>query len=190
MNRLASPRWRLWLALLIGAAALALFGDKTPVDAVVPAATTMGRERAPAANGAPPGAANLGALNPRPVPQALPLDLPIDRARLYPLGQSPQHRRDLFAAVSWLPAPPAPAPTPAPRPVETVPALPLLTVVGKKFEAQQWEVYLARGDQTLIAREGTTIDDGLRVDRIAPPTMDLTIVSTGQGMTLNIGEAR
>ena len=188
MSRTPNARWRLWLPLLLGAAALAFFGDKTPVDAVVPA-TTMGAQRSPAANGATLAAANHGAVSLSPVPQALPLDLPIDRARLYPLTQSPRPTRDLFAAVSWLPAPAPPAPA-LPSPAATGPALPALTVVGKKLEAQQWEVYLARGDQTLIVREGTTIDDGLRVDRIAPPTMTLTMLTTGQTMTLNIGEAR
>lgn len=189
MSRPPSARWRLWLPLLLGAAALAFFGDRSPVDAVVLATTTLGAERSSAANGATLGAANRGAFNLRPKPQALPMDLLIDRVRLYPLPQSHRQKRDLFASVSWLPAPTAQAPAPSP-PAEPGPALPSLAVVGKKFEAQQWEVYLARGDHTLIAREGTTIDDGLRVDRIAPPTMTLMIVSTGQTMTLNIGEAR
>lgn len=189
MSRPPSARWRLWSPLLLGAAALALFGDKSPVDAVVPATTTVGAQRSPAPYGVTLEPANRGASNLSPVPQALPMDLPIDRVRLYPLAQSPRQTRDLFSAVSWLPVPAAPAPAPSPR-AETGPALPSLTVVGKKYEAQQWEVYLARGDHTLIAREGTTIDDGLRVDRIAPPMMTLTMVATGQTMTLNIGEAR
>ena len=189
MSRPPQTRWRVWLPLLLGAAALAFFGDKTPVDAVVPATATVAAERSPAANVATLGAATRTTLSTRPVPQALPMDLPIDRTRLYPRMQSPDQTRDLFATVSWLPAPAAPAPAPSPR-VDTSPALPTLTVVGKKYESQQWEVYLARGDQTLIAREGATIDDGLRVDRIAPPTMTLTMISTGQTMTLNIGEAR
>lgn len=188
MSRTPNTRWRLWVPLLLGAAALAFLGDKSPVDTAASATTTTGVQIPPAAKAATLGATR-GASNLSPTPQALPMDLPIDRARLYPLAQSPRPSRDLFAVVSWLPAPTAPAPVPS-RPAETGPALPTLTVVGKKYEAQQWEVYLAHGERTLIAREGTTIDDGLRVDRIAPPTMTLTMVSTGQTMTLNIGEAR
>lgn len=189
MSRPPNFRWRLWLPLLLGAAALALFGDKTPADAIIPATTPTAAERSPAVNVATLDAGTRAAPSPRPAPQAASMDLPIDRDRLYPRAQSPNQMRDLFAAVTWLPTPAAPEPSPSPR-VDASPALPSLTVIGKKYEAQQWEVYLVRGDQTLIAREGATIDDGLRVDRIAPPTMTLTMVSTGQAMTLNIGEAR
>lgn len=134
------------------------------------------------------GLADRSAFKPGPTQPPLPLDLPIDRARLYPPAQ-PRQPRDLFAVVSWLPAPTAPAPAPS-RPAEPGPTLPTLTVLGKKHEAQQWEVYLAHGERTLIAREGATIDDGWRVERIAPPTMTLTMVATGQTMTIDVGEAR
>lgn len=189
MSRHFPKRWRLWLPLLLGAAALAFFGDKTPLDVVVPATMTAGEARSATASGATPVFSAHTPLGAGTVPQALPIDQPIDRARLYPRETSPKQMRDLFAAAPWLPAPTPPAPAPPPRD-DVSPPLPKLTVVGKKFEAQQWEVYLARGDQTLIAREGTTIDDGLRVDRIAPPTLTLTMISTGQTMTLDIGEAR
>lgn len=188
MSRAAGPRGWLWSALLLGAAALALLGDKSPVDAVVSA--TAGAQPPAAANAALSSPAERSAFKLRSAPQALALDLPLDRAGLYPPAQpSSRPRRDLFAVVSWLPAPAAAAAAP-PRPAETGPAWPTLTVVGKKHEAQQWEVYLAQGDRTQIAREGATIDDGLRVERIAPPTMTLTVVATGQTMTVDVGEAR
>ena len=173
MTRLARARWRLWLPLLLGAGALAFFGDKTPT----------GRGQ-PAVVGSSAAAAQQQA-----TPLVLPAILPVDRARLYPATQGQKPAADLFAAVAWLPTATPPVVVALPR-AETQPLLPLLTVVGKKYENSAWEVYLVRGDQTLIAREGATLDDGLRVERIAPPTMTLTMHSTGQTASIDIGEAR
>lgn len=189
MTSTTSPRWRLWLPLLIGAGALALFGNKTP-DAATGWATPppKAQHRSPP-EGLLQDPKTAGVARHERSAEAWAEMLPLDRAQLFPLTPARQPTRDLFAAGSWLPAPAPPRPAEPPR-SDTPAALPVLTVLGKKYEAAVWEVYLARGDQTLIAREGMSLDGGLRVDSIAPPTMNLTLPSTGQTLTLNIGEAR
>lgn len=185
----ANPRWRLWLPLLLGAGGLALFGNRTPTEAIVSVSPGPKAERAYQTGGPLPGSAKTEVTSPMPGAQAVHAILPLDRAQLFPLAPVRKPARDLFAAVAWLPAPSPLAPAALPR-GDVAPPLPLLTVLGKKYEAPIWEVYLARGDQTLIAREGMALDGGLRVDSIAPPTMNLTLTSTGQTMSLDIGEAR
>ncbi len=93
--------------------------------------------------------------------------------------------RDLFATANWSP-PPAPQPSPAPAPIVVAPPF---TVVGKKLEAGQWEVYLTRGDDSFIAREGATIDGTYRIDTIKPPNLTMTQLPRGPGTTLFVGDA-
>ena len=100
-----------------------------------------------------------------------------------------------FSKQSWTPiekpAPvkPAPLPPPAPLPAPTAPALPFV-FLGKKLEAERWEVYLSRGDQTLIVREKDVIDNTYRIDRIAPPTLMLTYLPLNQSQQLAVGHAQ
>jgi len=60
--------------------------------------------------------------------------------------------------------------------------------VGKKQDGQGWEVYLVRGDQTFIAREGQTIEGQYKVERIAPPVLTLTYLPLRQAQSVAIGE--
>jgi hypothetical protein len=62
--------------------------------------------------------------------------------------------------------------------------------IGKKQEAERWEVFLARGEQTFIAREGEVLEGTYRVDRIDPPALTFTYLPLGQVQTLPIGESR
>ncbi len=91
----------------------------------------------------------------------------------------------LFDSQTWNPPPPPP-PKPVPPPPPVAPPLPYL-VLGKKLEDKTWEVYLARGDQTFIAREKGTLENQYRVDSIKPPTMTLTYLPLNQVQTLTIG---
>ena len=91
----------------------------------------------------------------------------------------------LFDSQTWNPPPPPP-PKPTPPPPPVAPPLPYL-VLGKKLEDQSWEVYLARGEQTFIAREKGTLENQYRVDSIKPPTMTLTYLPLNQVQTLTIG---
>lgn len=68
----------------------------------------------------------------------------------------------------------------------SAPALPF-TVIGKKFERGQWEVYLARGDQTYIATVGLQLSDDYRVAAITPTQMTLVYLPLNESQTLQIG---
>jgi hypothetical protein len=73
-------------------------------------------------------------------------------------------------------------------PLPGVPQLPF-TYIGKQLSAGRWEVYLARGDDTLIVHDQMTIDDTYRVDSIAPPNMTLVYLPLKLVQTLDIGNA-
>ncbi|MEC5217698.1 hypothetical protein RCH09_002660 [Actimicrobium sp. GrIS 1.19] len=93
----------------------------------------------------------------------------------------------LFNSRNWTPPPPPPPkvkPAPPPKPV----APPLtFTYLGKKFEDGVWEVYLARGESTYIARANETIDGIYRVEKITPPTLSLIYLPLKQVQRLTIG---
>jgi hypothetical protein len=63
------------------------------------------------------------------------------------------------------------------------------TYLGKKAADGTWEVYLARGDDTLIVRERSVIDSTYRVEEIKPPTMRLVFLPLKLVQTLDIGDA-
>jgi hypothetical protein len=178
-----SKRWRWWVPLLVVAAGLAIFGDKTPANALAEVKPTEGSRQTTVARAALPRTGTKA--------DDAPLDITAlsDRAELFPVRSKTQSTRDLFAPTTWAPPPPAPI-AKAPPPPDPTPPMPTLTVIGKKLEAGLWEVYLTQGTQTLIAREGATLDTDLRVDRIAPPEMMLTQLSTGRSITLGIGDAQ
>lgn len=87
------------------------------------------------------------------------------------------------ARALGLSQPPQPATEPA-KP--SAPALPF-TVIGKKFERGQWEVYLSRGDQTYIATVGLQLSDDYRVAAITPTQMTLVYLPLNESQTLQIG---
>ena len=94
---------------------------------------------------------------------------------------------DPFATRNWAPvvksAPAATAPPPAP----SAPPLPF-AFLGKQRIESGWEVFLSRGDQTLILREGAVIDgDTYRVESINPPTLVLNYLPLAQQQTIAIG---
>lgn len=97
-----------------------------------------------------------------------------------------QPTADLFAQRSWTPPPkPVPIAKPVPPP-PTAPPLPF-TFIGKKSEAGEWEVYLSIGDDSFIAREGTTISEIYRIEQIKPPEMSLTYLPLQQKQVMHIG---
>ena len=86
------------------------------------------------------------------------------------------------------PPPPKPVATalPAEAPRPTAPALPF-TVIGKKLEGSEWEVYLARGDQTYIAKQGGELAGDYRVDAISPTQITLIYLPLNEKQTLQTG---
>ena len=185
------PRHLLLGAALIAAAALVLFGDRAPdaevAEAVerpaarlVPAATLQPAQRAaatPAHTDADRGQAVL-ALVPREV-----LIGDSDSG----FGQD-QNGSGVFGRQSWTPPPPPPqaAMQAPPPPPPMAPPLPF-TFIGKSVGNGSWEVYLARGDRTYVARANEVLDGTYRVDAIAPPVLTLTYLPLNQVQQLNIG---
>ncbi|TMQ76113.1 hypothetical protein [Candidatus Accumulibacter phosphatis] len=189
MNRRRSILW----LLLVAAAWLALFGDRTPVDApgeVVQAAaprTGGGRPRAGASLPASDAGRPAGSAAEKKTSTRLEVAALVARAQLIPAAaaeQASREPRDLFPALSWLPPPPIPE-KPA-KPPPTAPPLPFV-YLGKKLEAGQWEAYLGRGEEVFIVREGMTLTGLYRVQEIRPPTLTLLYLPLQQSQTIPIG---
>lgn len=172
-----SRRWWLWLPLLGLGAWLALFADKSPSSEGPVLSLPIRVKAAPASKTQEPQE-TLMALIPRRELILLP---PADG------GGNTIARRDLFSVRNWAPAPPPAMPVVVPAP--TAPPLPF-AFLGKKLEAGAWEIYLARGEQTFIVREGQVLDGIYRVDKIDPPALALTYLPLGQTQTLSIGDTR
>ncbi|MCP5229669.1 hypothetical protein [Accumulibacter sp.] len=183
----------LLFALLIVAAWLALFGDKTPpADAVVDvvAAARSGA----AAGSAAPAAARKGARSRLPGsapdsdraaadPEVLAL---IPREELIPGAADGRPVRDLFPALSWAPPPPPVAEGVA-RPMPPMaPPLPFV-YLGKKLEDGRWEAYLGHGEQVFIVREGMTLAGTYKVRKIAPQALTLIYLPLKKLQTIPIG---
>ncbi|HWW72107.1 MAG TPA: hypothetical protein VN089_19365 [Duganella sp.] len=159
---------------------LVLFNDKQSTSALVEAET---RAEKPS---------STAALNParhvkpqRPGATEKTVDALQDRDTLIGGARSGSGAARLFGNQSWTPpAPPPPAPPPPPPP--SAPAVPY-KFLGKKLEDGVWEVYLARDDQTFVARERTIVEDAYRVDSIRPPIMKITYLPLEQSQTLSIG---
>lgn len=185
-------RWWLWTALLLVCGWLAVFGDKSPSGASLPAQPAT-QTAAPSAT--PPAAVATASAEPARAPAAAP-SAPAREAVLAltprntlmppPPGTRPSAGRDLFVAHSWAPVvkPVVPAPV-----APTAPPLPY-TYLGKKLENGEWEVYLARGERTLVARQGARLDAEYQVDGVAPPVLTLTYLPLGMTQTLPIGDTR
>jgi hypothetical protein len=189
-----NKRWWFWLPLLGSAAWLAVFGDKTPANTVaLPAPPRVspqslgGKSATPATSGfektVSPGKSRSDAAQSSKSLEAL-----VPRDRLIPSPQAgPLQARDLFASGDWTPPPPVVKPLPPPPPM--APALPF-TFLGKKLEGKVWEVFLARGEQSFIVREGTVLDNTYRIETISPPTLNLTYLPLGQSQSLLIGDSQ
>lgn len=168
-----TPRHLLMGAALVVAAGFAVFGDNSPDSAVV---EPVERTAAPAR-----------ALAPVPkAPAAVAILRLEDRATLIAddadvLGKN----AGAFGAQDWTPPPPKPAPPPPP-PAPSAPPLPF-AYLGKAAGNGEWEVFLARGDQTMIVRSKTVIDGVYRVESIEPPGMTFTYLPLNQVQQLNIG---
>jgi hypothetical protein len=173
-----NPRHLAMLAAVVIAGWFAFFADKTPSGEVAEAVTRP----TPA----------VAAKGPEPVRVAraertvLIRDLQA-RETLIHDGQNPGRGDVLFNSRNWTPPPPPPPkvkPAPPPKPV----APPLtFTYLGKKLEDGVWEVYLARGESTYIARANETLDGIYRVEKITPPTLSLTYLPLKQVQRLTIG---
>ncbi|MBP0590716.1 hypothetical protein J8I87_13505 [Paraburkholderia sp. LEh10] len=165
-------------ALFVASAALLAFTDHSPTDQVVEAAPRP--HAAPATAVARPGGA------------ASAVAIVALRARAERAAAGAGGRHALFGALSL--APPLPSGAPPGADVPPLPSTPPapdipFTYIGKQTADGRWEVYLARGDDTLIVREQTIVDGTYRIEAIAPPTMTLVYLPTKLVQTLDIGSA-
>lgn len=200
--RIVNQRWWIWLPLLSVAALLALFGDKTPKDAVVPArvaAKVNSSNGKSGSNSMPPSNRPVSAST-KASGTSSPSDpstgstgssskslealVPREQLILSVQAQKPQ-TRDLFSSTGWNPPPPKPLPPPPP----SAPALPF-TFLGKKLEGGTWEVFLARGEQSFVVREGDVIENTYRIENISPPNLNLNYLPLGQSQSLVIGNSQ
>jgi len=176
------PRHLLMGAALVGAAALVLFGDRTPSATVAEAV-----ERKPARSAPDAGTVAVAKTTPAG-PGAILRLVPRDEL-IGAVGEGSFKSKDgVFGGQSWNPPPPPPPPesrNQAPPP-PTAPPLPF-QFLGKAAADGQWEVYLGRGEQTFVVRKGTQIDGVYRVDNIAPPTLTMTYLPMNQVQQLHIG---
>lgn len=165
------------------AAWLAFLSDKTPQSSVVEPvmrSATINARATTVRTVSDRRLANASASEPI-ILAIVPRDLLIDGAH------ADISTGSLFAMHSWTPTPPPPPPPkPVAPPPPIAPPLPY-AYLGKKSEDGKWEVYLARGEQTVIAREQGVIDGMYRIDAIAPPTLTLTYLPLNQAQTLTIG---
>lgn len=189
------PRHILMGGALAAAAALVLFGDRTPGAEVAEAverpvakpAASLVAQRAPGlVTRMPPASAGADAGKPQAILALVPRDVLIGDSD-GSFGQD-QNGGGVFGSQNWMPPPPPPqaAAVQAPPPPPMAPPLPF-TFIGKSVGGGVWEVYLARGEQTYVARVNEVIDGTYRVDAIAPPILKLTYLPLNQVQQLNIG---
>lgn len=187
--RSGSRRWLLWTPLLAVAAWLAFFGDKSPTSGAAVSVPT--RPAAPVATPSAQPAAAPRATPATPAVESLATLVPRDQLIAPAEGASADAAklaRDPFSARNWNPPPPPPA-APVAAAAPTAPPVPY-AFIGKKQEGETWEVYLTRGEQTFVARQGEVLEGNYRIDRIQPPTMTLTYLPLGQEQSLPIGDTR
>lgn len=188
-----SRRRLLLLALLLVAAWLALFGDKTPyapadTDVVLATVQRDGSGAGAGVSSRPSGESPRTGEAKGPAGRAaaeLAVAALIPRDQLIPERGERYANRDLFPALTWIPPPPKPD-KPLKPPPPMAPPLPFV-FLGKKFEEGQWEAYLGSGEDVFIAREGMTLAGIYKVRSIQPPTMTLVYLPLKQSQTISIG---
>ncbi|WP_426193634.1 hypothetical protein [Massilia sp. DWR3-1-1] len=175
------PRQLVLGATLAVAAAFAFFGDKSAPGELVEAAPRKSTIAPPTAPAVPAARTAATASTKAAAPVLLAL-VPREQLMAPAMGQG--DGGGAFAVQNWTPPPPPPSKPPPPPPV--APPLPFV-FLGKAQENGAWEVFLARGSETLIVRQQMVIDGLYRVDAIAPPWMTLTYLPLKQVQQINIG---
>ncbi len=180
-----TPRHLAMGAALLVAGALVVFGDNTPDSDVAEAVERKPARTATVVNAVASPKRASGDKDAEPAILRL-----APRATL--IGSDDGAGQDVFGSRDWNPPPPPPPneaasnTPPPPPPPPSAPALPF-TYLGKAVSNGSWEVFLAIGDKTYIARDKLVIDGLYRVDAIAPPTLTLTYLPLNQVQQLNIG---
>lgn len=166
---------------LCGAAALLLFGDRSPSGEVAEAAPRRAPNGAPAPRVAAAASSMAASVASGEIVQLRP------RAELVGQDGEPGFASGeaVFGSQNWNPPPPPP-PRASAEPAPVAPPLPF-TYLGKAAADGAWEVFLSRGNQTYVVRAQAIIDGQYRVETIAPPLMTITYLPLKQIQQLNIG---
>lgn len=174
------------LAALVLSSWLAFFADKTPNDdasLVVPTRSNAVRPPAPSPAGA--GNGDRGASRaPGTANRAAAVPAAVLALAERPPAAAPDSRHPLtvaFGARSWTPPPPPPEPV-----VPQAPPLPF-SFLGKQWQSGTWQVFLALGEDTRLARVAMVIDGRYRVESIVPPQIVFTYLPLNERQTLDIG---
>lgn len=188
-----NKRMLVMLPLLAVAAWLALFGDKTPVDAV-PSATLASvppQEAEPNA-GSPTEPATVDTTaEAGSASEVMPTR--IIALRRLPTAQAPaaapqSETMDPFAVGLHLSQPPSPSQA-ADQQQPALPEFPY-TFIGKQYNGSQWQVFLDKGESTLIVAEGAVIDKAFRIKSIRPPEMRVVDLQSKHEHTIQIDDAQ
>ena len=168
------------LAGLVGSGCLVIFGDKTPANSIAEPVVPPSPSNSAIVTTTTHATADAGKEDSqRMILTLTPRSDLLDRS-----GNGSDHT--LFGNQTWTPPPPVLPPVkPPPPPPPMAPALPF-TYIGKKLEGGHWEIYLAQGEQTVIAREKEVIGGVYRVDAIKPPVLSLTYLPLKQVQTLTL----
>ncbi|WP_211444610.1 hypothetical protein [Collimonas humicola] len=172
-------RHLLMVAGLIGSGCLVVFGDKTPATSIAEPVARPVPARSAVVATTEEATDKSDKDSQRTILALVPRSVLLDRADI-------AADNTLFGNQTWTPPPPVVAPVkPPPPPPPMAPALPF-TYIGKKLEGNHWEIYLAQGEQTVIAREKEIIGGLYRVDAIKPPVISLTYLPLKQVQTLTL----
>jgi hypothetical protein len=177
---LRSPRarWSVLLALLAATLLAANWVDGRSGESV------------PAPAAGEPAAASAKPARAGPAPGAGALAIDLERLQRPPSSEA---AGDLFAVASWAPQAIAAAQerqraqeqVVAPPPAPVAPPLPF-TFLGRMIDGEVRTVFLTRGERTLIAAEGETIEGDYRVERVAEHAVTFTFLPLKQQQTLTI----
>jgi len=105
---------------------------------------------------------------------------------------------DPFAPTSWAPAPAPPAPVQAAPlaavplvatpPAPSAPPMPFV-YIGLYVDEGRETVMLMKGDQLLLVKQGETIDNVYRLERVTADRIDLTYLPLGMRQSLRTHDA-
>jgi hypothetical protein len=118
---------------------------------------------------------------PRPRSEAPPPQLELEKLERPGLGE-PQ--ANLFA-TPHRPAPRAVPPGPAAPPAPVAPPPPF-RYLGRYVDGGRAAVYLARGDEPVLAVQGETLPGGYRVEQVAPDAITLLYLPLGTRQRLPV----
>lgn len=75
------------------------------------------------------------------------------------------------------------------NPQEQLPSFPF-SYIGKQYDGKRWQVFLDKGDATLVVAAGATIEGDFRVKSINPPQMQVVHVPTKHELSIHIDDAQ